>query len=70
MRGEPGADGAFGNIDVKTLADQALRFAYGIAEIVRGDGFENNPRCTCPAFPAAVVNLRRHSLHWKSWRTR
>jgi len=42
MRSYPGPDRTFRNVDMQPLADRALRIAYGVAEIVDRDRFEDH----------------------------
>lgn len=60
----PRTDRAFGNVDMQALADPALRIAYGVAEVIGRDRFEDNARrirlifsCGCSEFVQALPAL-------------
>ena len=42
MRAYPGPDRSFGNVDVETFTDCALRITEGVAEVEGRDRFENH----------------------------
>src|SRR5258708_21676776 len=41
MPAYPGPDRTFGNVDMQLLADRALSIAYGVAEVIGRDRFED-----------------------------
>jgi hypothetical protein len=64
MRSYPGPDTTFGNIDMQRLADRALGIAYGVAEIIGRDRFEDRSgrvrfifSCGCGEFVEALSAL-------------
>ena len=46
----PRPDRTLGNVDVQPLADRALRIAYGVAEVVGRDRFEDDVGRICLIF--------------------
>ena len=65
MRLYPGPDRAFGDVDVEAVADRALRVAYGVAEVIEGNRFENRAlrigfvfSCGCGEFVKALCTLK------------
>ncbi len=64
MRAHPGPDRPFGNVDVEALAYRALRIAYGVAEVIGGNRFEDHAGrvgfvfpCGCGEFIEALSAL-------------
>jgi hypothetical protein len=57
MRSYPGPNRRFGNVDVETLADHALRVAYRVAQVVRGNRFQDHARRIGLVFSSGCVQL-------------
>ena len=65
MRSYPRPDRTFGDVDMQTLADRALRIAHGAAEVVCRNRFENHAgwvgfvfSCGCGEFVEALSALK------------
>jgi hypothetical protein len=64
MRAYPGPDRSFGNVDVETFTDRALRITEGVAEVVGRYRFEDYSRrvafifsCGCGEFVETLAAL-------------